>query len=250
MKSSKRFFLTRCHSLLFFGSILFSSCDPDFEADLIKAPSRFQESQRLIFDSRLEFNLIMNEFSESAYESSTLFNQKKLETPKFVSINSILEKPDLRLKKVLVGRVFTESMNEFADSVSDLIPDIHFREFWNQNLELEINDTIYKITQYGMFFSKKTDYPKMLSVIEDYKPILQKNTTGRVQINESPLIELGNEIFLYDSFGEELDVTSMANTENETIMYQPPFIGPIYPFGLPPQDYNKFTTYDMGLKRT
>lgn len=248
MKPNKRFLLTRCHLLLFIGSIFFSSCNSDFDADLIKAPTRFQESQRLIFDSRFEFNLIMKEFSESASESSTLFNQKKLETPKFVSINSILEKPDLRLKKVLVGRVFTENMNEFADSVSDLIPDIHFREFWNQNLELEINDTIYKITQYGMFFSKNADYQKMLTVIEDYKPIHQKNTADRVQLNESPLKDLGNEIYLFDSFGEELDVTSMANTENETIMYQPPFIGPLYPFGLPPQDYNKFTTYDYGAK--
>lgn len=81
MKPNKRFLLTRCHLLLFIGSIFFSSCNSDFDADLIKAPTRFQESQRLIFDSRFEFNLIMKEFSESASESSTLFNQKKLETP-------------------------------------------------------------------------------------------------------------------------------------------------------------------------
>lgn len=205
-------------------------------------------SNRLVFDSRAEFSLVMEDVLNSEKNQSILFQQKLSKNPRFKSIQSLLENPDSRLEKVIAGRIFTENLNELADSISDLFPDIQFREFWNENLELEINDTIYRVTPHGTFFSRKSDYNKLVLAVHNYNSNFPPTPNGRIQSVEPRLSEIEGGIFLYDSFGDEVSSTTQLNSGNPTTMYQPNYVGPIYPYALPPADYNKFTVYHYGAK--
>jgi hypothetical protein len=228
-------------------SILLLSCSEEIET----SSSHFIEestSNRLSFDSRAEFSLVMEDVLNSEKDQSILYKQKLSEAPNFKSIQRLLENPDSGLDKAISGRLFTEDLNEMADSISDLIPDIQFREFWNENLEIEINDTIYKVTPYGTFFSRKDNYNKLVATIEDYNSNIPSTPNGRIESNELRLAEVENGIFLFDSFGDEVLSTHQVSSNTSNTMYQPNWVTPIYPYALPPSDYDKFTVYDYGAK--
>lgn len=228
-------------------SILLFSCNEEIETSS-SILAEEGKSNRLIFNSRAEFSLVMEDVLNSEKDQSTLFRQKLSKTPNFKSIQRLLENPDSRLEKVISGRLFTEDLNEMADSISDLIPDIQFREFWNDNLEIEINDTIYKITPHGTFFSGKDNYNRLVAAIEKYNPNIPPNPNGRIESNEPRLAEIESDIFLYDSFGNEVLSTNQLTFNNSNTMYQPNYVSPIYPYALPLADYDKFTVYNYGAK--
>lgn len=55
-----------------------------------------------------------------------------------------------------------------AEFISFLVPDEKYRHFLNKNLEIIVNDTIYKITKEGTFFSHINHKEELLNSIEKF----------------------------------------------------------------------------------
>lgn len=81
---------------------------------------------------------------------------------------------------VSAENIYEQENNENADNeyIGFLIPDEKYRNFFNKDLEIIINDTLYKATKYGTLFthiSNKSELIKSLENISEFKP-LSNNT--------------------------------------------------------------------------
>lgn len=64
--------------------------------------------------------------------------------------------------------------NQDNEHIGFLIPDEKYRHFFNKDLEIIVNDTIYKVTKYGTLLthiSKKSELIKSLNDISAFKPL-------------------------------------------------------------------------------
>lgn len=78
-----------------------------------------------------------------------------------------------------------------AEFISFLVPDEKYRHFLNKNLEIIVNDTIYKITKEGTFFSHINHKEELLNSIEKFSEF--NNSSENIK-------ELGN-IKVINTFG-------------------------------------------------
>lgn len=92
---------------------------------------------------------------------------------------------------VSAENIYEQENNENADNeyIGFLIPDEKYRNFFNKDLEIIINDTLYKATKYGTLFthiSNKSELIKSLENISEFKP-LSNNTKqyGNIKLSRA-----------------------------------------------------------------
>lgn len=53
-----------------------------------------------------------------------------------------------------------------AEEIGFLVPDEKYRNFLNKNMEIVVNDTLYKITKEGTFYAKLDDKEELYNAIK------------------------------------------------------------------------------------
>ena len=120
----------------------------------------------------------------------------------------------------------SDAANENADNeyIGFLIPDEKYRNFFNKDLEIIINDTLYKATKYGTLFthiSNKSELIKSLENISEFKP-LSNNTKqyGNIKLIDTYGLwdkETNNPITDDSFFENDEDDLLVENNGTETL---------------------------------
>lgn len=156
VKQKKHFFLFLTCTLIY--SALCTSCmDSDVQEintgnEISISEKVTDDGSRLKFESSNEFQTVFNDYVKNGGKESELYQSKISKFKNFLSLSSFNEDPE-KVKNNTHFRVMEEdevdSLNELA---MELIPDIDFRQFWNKDLEITVNDTIYKLIPQGLLF--------------------------------------------------------------------------------------------------
>ena len=231
---------------VFLFLLSFTSCveNPQDQLDIV---SKTSGSERLVFSSFGEFeNLISKVNQENISSFSPEIEEKLKSFPNFSSLTqSIARNPELLSKNF---RVNSFESDYLVDSTSEIVPDMSLRLFLNEEMEIEIENQIFKVTPYGTFYSKSSNYERMLSVINEFGKINQKNL--RTTDGSLTGIEGGEDIYYVDTFGDgsNTQTTTIPITDN-TIYQANDFMAMApYIYALPKADYQKFVDYSYGAK--
>lgn len=127
---------------------------------------------------------------------------------------------------VSAENIYEQENNENADNeyIGFLIPDEKYRNFFNKDLEIIINDTLYKATKYGTLFthiSNKSELIKSLENISEFKP-LSNNTKqyGNIKLIDTYGLwdkETNNPITDDSFFENDEDDLLVENNGTETL---------------------------------
>ena len=171
--------------LLIFSLILFScSKDDPVKVSSIKSdlksgtPEKKIEielnSERLFFNSTDDLNLFLYDFNnQNNYAENKLID---LNNKGFNPINSERNTSEKDLNSYL-------SKGNYV-SYENYIPDENFASLLNQSGEIEINDTIYKYTNIGLFFAHKKHEEELYKYLSKHKK-LGNNFDGNDPFNYS-----------------------------------------------------------------
>ena len=138
---------------------IFCSCNNELPLENVQEPQNLKnqgESAILSFKSREDFLSTIENFNPE----NPVLTRSGLS---FVSAENIYEQEDENAENELIGF---------------LIPDEKYRNFFNKDLEIIINDTLYKATKHGTLFthvSNKSELLNSLERISEFK-LLSNNT--------------------------------------------------------------------------
>lgn len=221
------------------------SCNPIEEEQILQEKTEdLSKSARLVFSSFGEFEGMINEInSEDLEELPQNFIDKKSEFPKFQSLSDL---PEKNITALAANFRISESEPDLVmDSISELVPDLSLRMFLNQDMEIEIEDFIYKVTPLGTFYTYKSNYEKLIKAISGFQK--EGNNSGLNMSN----VPNKDDVFFFDTFGEEIDNSDLNSRKAEFSNWTNPGSGVLIPgpiYGLPNAEYDKFKTYSYGAK--
>ncbi len=94
------------------------------------------------------------------------------------------------------------SNQQLVSEEKGLVEDPLIEEMLNENMEVEIQGIIYKVTPYGTFVVTRDHYPQLIKILEEHKALNEdlKNSTLYSKSTGDNLYEIGEEIYLYDTF--------------------------------------------------
>lgn len=155
----KKAYLTKFFGIIFIMSIMLSckkehgnlshtENDKIYEIDVVHS--------RLNFNNVEEFNRIvdhMHLLSES--EKLSTFVEEKTEMKNFVSL---AEKGQKQHNKSLSMSLVTTGINDISEN-DTLVEDPVFANLLNENREIKVGETIYKVTPYGTFLATEDTMP-------------------------------------------------------------------------------------------
>lgn len=227
--------------------LIFPSCIEN-QQDQINIDPINSESKRLIFNSFSEFENLISKVNQKDLHSFPQELEEKIKLfPKFSSLDQSFSKNPQVLSSNL--RAINLSSDYLLDSISELVPDMSLRLFLNENMEIEVDSKIFKVTPYGTFYTKSENYERMLYVIEEYGKIFNKN--GRLS-GDGSLSEIdgAGDIYFIDTFGDEQpnQTTSIPVTDNAIYQANDFMAMAPYLYALPKEDYQKFVDYSYGAK--
>lgn len=228
-----------------FLALLFS-CDIDnngFEKNQLGV----SPSDRLEFSTLEEFkDLISSVDPQNLSQTNQSWIEKRNNFPNFSPLSEVKESG-----VNLAGgnhRAFSEEAGTLLDSISELVPDMSLRLFLNQNMEIEIEEIVYKITSFGTFYTHKSNYENLEKVISEFDKVSNKNL--RVTQESSTPVELGEDVYFLDTYGDEFDIQSTTTPVIDNKIYQANdyvSVAP-YSYALPTNNYEQFTTYNYGAE--
>ncbi|MDN3203974.1 hypothetical protein [Algoriphagus sediminis] len=240
---------------LFYRSLSFSalililwSCQEELTGDVDPSSQLSKsESTRLVFGSIAEFEGLMSQMDPaSTQDYEKVLQSKTKEFPKFHSLQKTILKtveensPNFRALEV--------EPEFLLDSIIELVPDIALRSFLNEDMEIEIEGMIYKVTSYGTFGCPSDKYEKLLEVIENFNPNarIASGTLGGVEGDDGIIFE--------DTFGggNGSGGSSGGSSTNNLIMSQPNDFSPLSPYlyAWPKSVYDSFTAHSYGANTT
>lgn len=198
-------------------------------------------SERLVFNSLLEFHSLISKVNSQNLNSGLPELEEKIS--KFPLFNSLSQSLNGKPQNLAVNfRILDTEI--LKDSISELVPDMTLRHFLNEKLEIEIENTIYKVTPFGTFYSASEDYEKLLRVLDKY---YQSNATN-TRIQNETLLEEG--VYFEDTFGDQSYLPTYDTPVTGNVIYQANDFAVLapYTYALPKDDYQKFKTYSYGAK--
>ena len=207
-----------------------------------------EESGRLKFSSQSGFLKFMKEVQDSTKMSfkEKLINNE-VDTYKFISLKSSFETRENATTIRSVNNIPNELT--FNDDGSDpLVPDPYLTEVLNENREIEIDNHIFKITEYGTFICTEDKFVTLLSLINSMKnkteqevnSILTQNPVPSQEVGDTKLYEILPGIFRYDSYQELEEVTPITESTGNATSNNP--INDIF---LDQYIYDQLPTYEF-----
>lgn len=179
--------------------ILFSSCQ---KQDILEEHSTKQSinyrNGRLVFETHEEFKTLIDKVKSNPSINSDIFfineignDYQKFNEEKNITKQNLLKQQTVPSKK---------------EEVEELVDDKDFSKLLNSQNEIEVEGTIYKITEYGTFICSIHKYDYLNAIIEKY----ENNENVQESVIEGYLYKIEDGILRYDTFGE---------TEKNTIEY-------------------------------
>lgn len=201
-------------------SFIFFSCKKDNEnlKSIVKTTSIKFEDGRLKINSLQSFNSLIKDAYNHKTDKNYLQNKfSKDFSNRFISFQM---KKEIQNNAILL-KLNSDDNVQPEPLIDKLVPDPIFASVLNENGELQVDSTIYKVTKYGTFMIPANKLIKLNSIISlwNSKTIISQNKTSRTQGNNSTLsvfspyedlnltqIEQGfysieSDIYLYDSYG-------------------------------------------------
>ncbi|ASZ10207.1 hypothetical protein CK934_04035 [Chitinophaga sp. MD30] len=181
-------------------TFLWTGCKKDHVAADVPAPTKKEvelTDGRLKFQSGNAFKSLMSELTVTKPEDPTGLVQQRMAAPGFVSIAAALKKGEqLSVQQngrqmkgshphsftaLLEARIAGYSIAPLAKldgssdvpvetTIDDLVPDPNFAAVLNEKMEVQVENTIYKVTPYGTFMIEEQAYPEFIEVL-DAKPL-------------------------------------------------------------------------------
>jgi hypothetical protein len=214
------------------------------------------EEGRLKLNSINTFNSLINEAYKNKENSNFLIDKfDKLFSHKFNSL-------ELFKKQSTNGLITNSNSNNSNEpSLDKLVPDQIFASILNENGELQVDSTIYKVTKYGTFMIASSKLNKLNLLINSWNSkstntLLQNSNTLNKVVNSysnpsnfSPFDNMNevsehlylfdSDIYLYDSFNySDGNIPSFIDDEDLNSGYNSPDFLPNFYNG--PVDYATF----------
>ncbi|SIS80466.1 hypothetical protein [Belliella pelovolcani] len=247
---------------------MFFGCSA-FEEELFKENDlnnhSIEQKNRLKFNSYDSFTNAISEIGQNSNANSKSIIEKYAEKPEyFNSLKSLIDSESFERIKFRTNSENNENLN--PELYSEMVPDLVFAELLNENLEIEVENVIFKITPFGTFFSRTENYGNLIKIVDDFKISKledlrnTKNTNARMDFQEPSLYEdaylLEDDVYLFDTYYDyDFDDEIIFNVPNVSIsseFYQlNNFCGvcaPVVSWALPDSEYNKFQEYSFGRK--
>lgn len=143
-------------------TVILCSCSNELPIDTVK--------ELPISDSKNDSEILSFKSSEDFL--STIENLD-LENPVLTRANSSF---------VSAENIYEQENDENADNeyIGFLIPNEKYRSLFNKDLEIIINDTLYKVTKYGTLFTHISNKSELIKSLETFQnsshyPIIQNN---------------------------------------------------------------------------
>ena len=159
---------------------------------------------------------------------------------------------------------YNENIN--PEFYSEMVPDLVFAGLLNEELEIEVENDMFKITPFGTFFSWSENFVNLFKIVDNFNISKledlrnTKNTNARMDFQEPSLYEdaylLEDDVHLFDTyydydFDDEF-IYNVPNVSTSSEFYQlNNFCGvcaPVESWAFPDSEYNKFQEYSFGRK--
>jgi hypothetical protein len=173
--------------LVIFVITAFISCEKEESVipsnKLVVDPSVKVVDGRLKFDNPNSFTDLLTQMHENEKQSLDEDYYEEIEKQGFRGLNK---------------GFITRLKSGFDEVVEDtLVPDPFFASLLNDEREIEVNGVLYKITEYGTFFTAPQRLDELNEIIESYRSS-KKSSKGEELIDDN-LYEIKNGLYLYDS---------------------------------------------------
>lgn len=159
----------------------------------------------------------------------------------------------------LVAKQQLASQNDLVPE-RDLVSDPLIEEMLNEDMEVEIQGIIYKVTAYGTFVVTRDHYPQLIQILEEQRSLNAdlENSTLYSKSTGDNLYEIREEIYLYDTFAiknPQAQLLKIAPIMEEDgggsgggggSGYYPPV--PNYSAQIENRDYSSLPTINFGAK--
>ncbi|MCH7402278.1 hypothetical protein ACFOUP_18245 [Belliella kenyensis] len=229
-----------------------------FNQELLKS------SNRLNFESYEAFQNALIEISESNEGDKRDIIEKYTKIPKeFHSLKKMMESSATGEGLNPNHRNLNYEVNHNSELLSEMIPDVAFSELLNEQLEIEVENTVFKITEFGTFFSSNENVENLFSSILNFEQSDLEDLRGSRRINgriEQNIYDdayaLDGDIYLIDTyydidFDEDLTYSSPVNASSNQVYQLDYFCGPCAPSkptALPKAEYDKFQVHSFGAQ--
>lgn len=175
--------------IVILGALIASSCNEIDETELLKSNELIVDSTIEIDDGRIKFQTTesFNELIGQMHknEKPTLGEDiyAKFEQQGFCGLNRISSTTNLK--------------SELELEEDTLIPDPYFSALLNENREIEVNGVLYKINEYGTFFSTPDKLDEINEIINEFES-KTKSTKDATLVGDN-LYQVGEGVYMFDS---------------------------------------------------
>jgi hypothetical protein len=217
-------------------------------------------TERLNFESYDLFQSAITEIANKNGERSEEIIENFTRIPQgFISLKDRIESNSS--EGAVNARTEASENDVNSELLSEMVPDMAFSDLLNENLEIQVENTVFKITEFGTFFAQIDDVESMLLAVDNFERSdleelrNSKNINGRLNLYDdegSYMLEEG--VYLEDTYSEvdldeDLIYSNPVSSTSNQIYQIDNFCGycaPSTPTALPKAEYDKFITHSYG----
>lgn len=145
------------HYYLGFVLMAFMTGCTEFEEPIVENLTNGEThliSERLSFNSYESFmNTIVEIGGNIEANPEEIIKRHIIKPENFISLRTVMNSEN-------PSTINLRSMDSNESNDTELVPDPAFAELLNQNLEIEVDNVVFKINQYGTFFTPTENYDK------------------------------------------------------------------------------------------